>query len=299
MSGMNRLLAACLAVGLTAAAFVPLAALGNSTYQEILARPQPKADAHIAYGKDPLQFGDLYLPTNAAEHPVVVLIHGGCWQADIPGVPLMSQMVEPLRARGFAVWNIEYRRLGNAGGGYPGTFEDTAKAIDALRDIAKTHRLDLAHIVLVGHSAGGHLALWAAGRSRIPPSSALHGGNPLPIHGVVSLSGIDDLQSYRASGGQACGGESTIDELVGKHDNPYADTSPSELVPLGVPQTIISGGLDRIVAARFGHDYAAKAKAAGDTVVDQEIPDAGHFEMIDPKGTAWPAILAAIEDRAK
>lgn len=168
-----------------------------------------------------------------------------------------------------------------------------------MRTIAPAHHLDLGHVVLVGHSAGGHLAAWAAARPRIAGTSALYSKTPLAIHGVVSLSGILDLASYRATGPSACGGPATIDALVGRHDDPYADTSPARLLPSGVPETILSGGSDRIVPASFGHDYAKSAKATGDRVEDIELPGAGHFDMIDPLSPAWPAIDAAIEKAAK
>ena len=287
------------AAGIAAAILAPCAATASSTYQELLTRPRPTPDQHIAYGKDALQVGDLYLPKGNGAHPVIVLIHGGCWLAELPGRELMDPMIESLRARGFATWNIEYRRIGHDGGGYPGTFLDTANAIDKLRTLAPRFHLDLAHVVTVGHSAGGHLAIWAAARSRIAKSSALYKSDPLPIHGAVSLSGILDLEAYRRSGPDACGGPPTIDGLIGQRSDPYADTSPARLVPSGVRQVIFSGDLDHIVPAPFGHAYAKKAGAAGDRVDDIEIKGAGHFEMVDPKSDAWPTIEAAIVAAAK
>ena len=288
---MNRMTAAALAAGLAVA--TPAAA--SSSYQELLTRPRPTPDQHIVYGKDALQVSDLYLPKGNSAHPVIVLIHGGCWLAELPGRELMDPMVEPLRAHGFAIWNIEYRRIGHDGGGYPGTFLDTADAIDELRALAPRYHLDLAHVVTVGHSAGGHLAIWAAARSRIAKMSALYKSDPLPIHAAVSLSGILDLEAYRAKGPGACGGPATIDGLVGKHADPYADTSPSALLPAGVPEAILSGGSDSIVPPAFAHDYARRARQAGAAISDIEIPAAGHFDMIDPKAPAWGPIEAAIE----
>lgn len=292
---MKRMTSAALAASLA----IATPATASSSYQELLTRPRPTPDQTIAYGKDALQAGDLYLPKGNGAHPVIVLIHGGCWLAELPGRELMDPMVEPLRARGFAIWNIEYRRIGHDGGGYPGTFLDTANAVDELRALAPRYHLDLGHVVTVGHSAGGHLAIWAAARSRIAKTSALYKSDPLPIHAAVSLSGILDLESYRGTGPDACGGPPTIDDLIGKHADPYADTSPARLIPSGVHQVIFSGDLDRIVPAPFGHAYAKKAKTAGDHVDDIEIKGAGHFEMIDPKCAAWPIIEAAIVAAAK
>ncbi len=287
---MKRMATSALAASLTIA--TPAAA--SSSYQELLTRPRPTPDQHIAYGKDALQVGDLYLPKSNGSHPTIVLIHGGCWLAELPGRELMDPMIEPLCARGFAIWNIEYRRIGHDGGGYPGTFLDTASAIDKLRTLAPRYHLDLARVVTVGHSAGGHLAIWAAARPRIAKTSTLYKNDPLPIHAAVSLSGILDLESYRGTGPDACGGQPTIDGLIGKRATPFADTPPAWLVPSGVHQVIFSADLDRIVPAPFGHAYAKRAKAAGDRVDDVEIRGAGHFEMIDPKSAAWPIIESAI-----
>jgi acetyl esterase/lipase len=273
------------------------------SFSDLLARPRPAADHRIAYGQGRDQFGDLWLPAGPGAHPVAVLIHGGCWQASLPGVELMAYMADDLRRRGFVVWNLEYRRLGEAGGGYPGTFADIGRGVDFLRVLARTYRLDFRHVVLVGHSAGGQLALWAAARPRLPASSPLRAGDPLRVAGVVTLAGIDDLEAYRLNGPEACGGPATIDQLVGAGDRHgqalFADTSPAALAPIGVPQVVISGDLDPIVPEPFGRDYAARARAAGDTARSLDIGGAGHFELIDPRAAAWRAIEPAIEQLAR
>ncbi|HVT55479.1 MAG TPA: alpha/beta hydrolase, partial [Xanthobacteraceae bacterium] len=252
---------------------------------------------HVAYGDEPHQFGELWLPKTKGPYPVVVLIHGGCWLAALPGVELMAYMAGDLRKRGNAVWNIEYRRLGDVGGGYPGTFEDIANAIDHLQTLKKSVPLDLTNIVVVGHSAGGHLALWAAARSRLPKNSPLRSEKPLPIKAVVTLAGIPDLAAYRARGDGACGVPRTIDQLIAgnRSANPFLDTSPAALLPVRIPQVVISGALDPIVPPMFGRDYAAKASAAGDAVRELTIKDAGHFELIDPRSRAFETIRAEIE----
>lgn len=167
------------------------------TFSQLLARPRLAADQRIAYGSDALQFGELWLPRGHGRHPVIVLIHGGCWRADLPGTELMDYMAADLRDRGYAVWNVEYRRIGHPGGGYPGTFQDIAAGLDHLRTIAPQHGLDLRRVAVSGHSAGGHLALWTAARDRLPAESSLHTADPLPVRGVVSLAGIADLDAYR------------------------------------------------------------------------------------------------------
>jgi acetyl esterase/lipase len=267
-------------------------------YLDLLARPRAAADLRIAYGEDPLQFGELWLPAGQGPHPTVVLIHGGCWLAELPGLELMDYAADDLRRSGLAVWNIEYRRIGHEGGGYPGTFQDVARAVDHLRALAAPHGLDLGRVVISGHSAGGHLAVWALARARLPAASPLWSADPLPARGVVSLAGIVDLAAYRAEGPDACGGPGTIDALVGAAERPggvYADTSPPALLPLGARQAIVSGDLDPIVPRRFGQAYGATAHAAGDPVQVIDIPHAGHFELIDPTAGAWARVRSEIQ----
>ena len=270
------------------------------TFSGLLAVERAKADHRIAYGADALQFGELWLPRGRGPHRVAVLIHGGCWRADLPGLELMDYMAADLRDRGYAVWNLEYRRIGHPGGGYPGTFRDVASGLDHLRAIAPQHRLNLRRVVVSGHSAGGHLALWAAARDRLPKSSPLHTVKPLPLRGVVSLAGIADLEAYRTRGPDACGGAKTIDSLVdataAAGRDLYADTSPPEMLPLGERQVVISGALDHIVPPAFGQDYAAAAAASGDRAVHVELTGAGHFELIDPTSAIWPRITAAFAE---
>jgi acetyl esterase/lipase len=268
------------------------------SYTELLARPRPAATQRVHYGDAPSQFGDLWLPDGKGPHPVLVMLHGGCWRADLPGLELMAYAADDLRRHRFAVWNIEYRRLGEPGGGYPGTFEDIANGVDWLRKLANPNRLNLGNVIAVGHSAGGHLALWDAARRRLPKASPLYRDNPLPIKAVVSLAGVGDLSAYRAYGPPACGGPSVIDALDGAPTrgpwDVFTDTSPAELLPIGVPQAIVSGALDPIVPAPFGRAYAAKAKAAGDSVQEMTIAGAGHFELIDPQSSAFEQIRSII-----
>jgi acetyl esterase/lipase len=268
------------------------------SYKDLLARPQPAATQRVHYGDAPSQFGDLWLPSGTGSHPVLVMIHGGCWRADLPGLELMTYAAEDLRQHGFAVWNIEYRRLGEPGGGYPGSFEDIANGVDRLRELANANRLNLGNVIAAGHSAGGHLALWAAARRRLPKASPLYRDNPLSIKAVVSLAGIGDLSAYRAQGPPACGGPRVIDFLDGAPSrgpwDVFNDTSPAEMLPIGVPQAIVSGELDPIVPAAFGLAYAAKAKAASDPVQEITITGAGHFELIDPQSSAFEEIRSII-----
>jgi acetyl esterase/lipase len=282
-----------LAVALAAALIVSAAPAPKlESFSELLAKPRQMADARIAYGADPNQFGDLWLPAGKGPFPVVVLIHGGCWQAKLPGTILMDYMAADLRAKGVAVWNLEYRRIGHAGGGYPGTFLDVAAGVDKLRNLAKAQNLDLSRVVVAGHSAGGQLTAWTAARGRLPRTSPLYVTKPLPIRAAVSIDGINDLRAFRAEGPGRCGEPGTVDDLVkgAPQLTPYADTSPRELLPTSVAQVVMSGELDPIVPVKLARDYAAAATRLGTRTQLVVYPHAGHFEPIDPSTPAGRAV---------
>jgi acetyl esterase/lipase len=257
------------------------------------------AGERIPYGSEPSEFGELTLPYRAGggKLPVVVMVHGGCWLR-LFSLGLMDRLVADMQLQGVAVWNIEYRAVNEAGGGYPGTYLDVGHAVDALRALATRYPLDLTKVVVVGHSAGGHLALWAAARARLPKDSPLATFQPLPIAGVVSLAGVNDLQAYRDSASIWCGGYSTIDQITGAKErtgqNVYADTSPVALLPMGVPQLIAFGELDSIVSASLDRAYASAAAASGDRVETVDLPYAGHFDLIDPNSAAWQQVRQKI-----
>ena len=156
----------------------------SRTFNEVAAMPSRPADARITYGAAPEQFGELRLPTGPGPHPVVVLIHGGCWRAEYD-ITHIAPLATALADDGWAVWAIEYRRVGSPGGGWPGTFVDVGTAIDHLRTVAKTHPLDLSRVVVAGHSAGGHLALWSGARGLLPKDSPIATSNPLLPRGVA------------------------------------------------------------------------------------------------------------------
>lgn len=269
----------------------------NLTWRDILNRDAPKPDHRIAYGSSEFQFGELWLPEGSGPHPVVVLIHGGCWLASLPGVELVAFMADELRKNGVAVWNIEYRRVGHEGGGFPGTFLDVASAADHLKEIAPTYNLHLEKVVSVGHSAGGHLALWLAARHKLPQSSQIFTEKPLRLIGVVSLGGIGDLENFARYGAVVCG-EGTIEQLVGienrGRDEAFRDTSPAELLPIGVTQVMIHGVFDAAVPPFVGLQYQTKARSKGEHVKLWIVSDAGHFEVIAPWTKAWQEVAETI-----
>lgn len=276
-----------LAVSASASAQAPM------TSRDLLALPQPPADETIAYGDAPQQFAELRLPDGPGPHPVVVAIHGGCWQAPW-GLDHIRSFCAALAAEGFATWSLEYRRLGDPAGGWPDTFEDVARGADHLRKAGRDHRLDLERVVAVGHSAGGHLALWLAARHRLPDGTPLRGESPLPLHGVVSLAGVPDLREGAAR--SVCG--DAIPRLLGgppaEREDRLRFASPVELLPLGVPQRLVTGSLDQIVPPDLSRAYATAARQAGDAVEVEVVEGAGHFELVNPDSQAWPAVLEAL-----
>jgi len=264
------------------------------TWREVLALPRPPADHRIAYGEGEFQFGELRLPRGEGPFGVVVLFHGGCWMSEFD-LDYLAGAGAALAERGVAVWTLEYRRIGNPGGGWPGTFEDAANGVDFLRDLAERFPLDLHRIVLAGHSAGGHLALWAAGRHNLPATSPLHSPDPLPVRGVVSLAGITDLVSY-GTGPRDC--NAAVARLLGgspdEFPRRYVEGNPAALLPLDVPARLVQGGRDPIVPVDQARGFSDAARAEGDDARLLLIESAGHFDLTAPSTDAWPTVLEAI-----
>lgn len=260
----------------------------------------PPGARRIAYGADPLQFGELRVPATRGPHPVAIIVHGGCWVSklgnmDERAVALdnMRPMAAALTEAGIATWNVEYRRLGNAGGGWPGTFQDVAQATDFIRTLAEANELDLTRVIAVGHSAGGHFALWLAARPKLPQTSELYLSNPLSLRGVVDLDGPADLKAVMSVQQSACGSP-VITTLMGgspeEQPERYRAGSPIELLPFGVRQEFLAS---RMTAAQVP-PYDTAAKRAGDVLHTTVLPTAGHFMFIDPQSDVWPEVIAAI-----
>jgi acetyl esterase/lipase len=203
-----------------------------------------------------------------------VVLHGGFWR-DAYDRSLMDELCVDLAASGWSAWNLEYRRLG-VGGGWPATFDDVAAGIDHLDELAR----NLGTVVTIGHSAGGHLALWAA--SRVEPR--------VRVTGAVAQAGVVDLaEAYRLGLSRGVVGElmGGLPEEVAER---YAVASPAARVPLGVPQLLVHGGRDDIVPAAMSRDYAASAATAGDPVDLVVHDELGHFEHLDPSSSAWKSV---------
>ncbi|SFM38882.1 alpha/beta hydrolase [Rugamonas rubra] len=264
--------------------------------QDYLALGGRRPDRHIAYGDAPSQFVELFMPAGAGPFPLVVLIHGGCWTVEFGGIAQMHNMAEALSRQGIAVWNVEYRRVDEAGGGYPGTYRDVAEAIDLLRDVAPQHGLDLGRLVLLGHSAGGHLAQWAAARARLPEASPLYVAEPLPATGLISLGGLADLRREEALIKSSCARDMV--QLTGlpsaARPDVFADTSPGELLPVGLPTALIHGQFDTVSPPRAGADFAKRARIAGDKVEFIVLPGASHYDEVAAGSPAWLIVGARI-----
>jgi acetyl esterase/lipase len=262
--------------------------------RSLLARPRT-----YRYGPHPSQCADLHRPPTPGPHPVIVLVHGGSWQTRYGKVVTRGLAVD-LAAGGWAVWNIEYRRVGpGGGGGWPATFEDVAAAIDRLADIdGDKNGLDLDRVVAVGHSAGGHLALWAAGRERLPDGAPGAGPRVRPA-AAVSLAGVNDLGAAYAAhppvgaavGALMGGGPDELPEA-------YALADPIRQVPLAVPVLLVHGTEDATVSVARSRDYAAAAREAGGEVRLVEIPGpaGAHRRVLNPFGTAWGAAREWLAD---
>lgn len=288
---MSRRLRRILGVGAIAAVFAGAGCTGSEATEGAEASDGPM---RLAYGGHADAFGELWLPSVEAPAPVVVLIHGGFWR-DGFFLDLMDPLIPTLLDRGVAVWNIEYRRVG-AGGGFPETFLDVADAVDHLAQLpdSASASLDLSRVGVVGHSAGGHLAAWAAARSTLATGEI--GADPVVRPGVVvSQAGVLDLAGCAQQG---VGGSACVD-LVGADPiadpDRYATTSPTEMVPFDATVVAVHGARDRIVPRSQSIAFVDRAASAGMDAVYVSVADADHFSNLDPEHAAWTAVLDALD----
>lgn len=251
---------------------------------EVLTRAAPEPDFTRAYGTDSNQVVDVHLPpAGVASRGLVVFIHGGFWRAlydRIHARPLAAA----LAADGYVVANVEYRRVGHEGGGWPGTLEDAVRAVRAApgfaRDGAGRDRLDrLGPPIIAGHSAGGHLALWVA--HRLGPSA---------VGGVLALAPAVNLVRMQETG---VGGGAVADLLDGEPEaapDRYGQADPYRNLPIGVPLVVVHGGRDEVVPFELGRDFVSTAAEAGDAARLIGLPDIEHYGLIDPLSPAWPSV---------
>ncbi|MER7676772.1 alpha/beta hydrolase [Streptomyces sp. NPDC096934] len=272
--------------------------------------PPVDPDATAVYGDHPDQVIDFYAPRDpdpALPVPLVVVLHGGAWRA-----PYDRRHVTPfadfLARRGFAVANVEYRRgavlpaqggEGPVAGRWPDTFDDVAAALDALPPLVRAHlpAVDPHRTVITGHSAGGHLALWAAARHVLPADAPWRTDRPAPLRGVVALAPIADFQIAgkldvcSGAARQLLGGEERFAER-----QPYAD--PAHLLPTGIATTLVQGRTDLVVPQAVAESYAEAAARAGEVVGLTLLEDVGHFPLIDPAADACAVVAEEIAQLA-
>ncbi len=237
----------------------------------------------MAYGPGPCRFGDLRLPQGPGPHPAAIVIHGGFWR-NAYGLDHIGPLAAALARDGVATWTVEYRRLGDEGGGWPGTGEDIALAAGYLTEIAAWHHLDLARVVALGHSAGGHLALWLASRC------------PKALCGVIALAPVADL---RRAWELRLSNDAVAEFLGGSPEEAaqrYREASPIERLPLGVPVRVLHGERDEDVPIEISRRFVEAAVASGDDARLVAPAGVGHFEWIDPEAREWPLVRDAVRE---
>lgn len=267
---------------------------------DLLSRTPPAADHRIPYGPGKFQFGDLWLPSSRGTAPLLVFLHGGWWKSKYD-LAYGGHLCSALRSRGLAVWSIEYRRVGDTGGGWPATLQDVAAGYDFIGHLEKSYPLDLRRVIAAGHSAGGHLAFWLAGRHHIIAGSPLRDPQPrTPLQAVIGLAGAVDLQlTIDLSGHLAFAHDKEeVYALMGgtptEQPDRYLAADPGHLLPFNIPQTLIQGAADDQIPADLPERWAEKARRQGEQVTLTIIPGAGHFDIVDPQSKAWPAVESAI-----
>lgn len=238
----------------------------------------------VAYGSGPQQFGHLRLPAGRGPFAVLVNIHGGFWRARYDLLHASDLCVELTSAHGLATLNLEYRRPGQEGGGFPATLDDVRAGFGALAEIAAAHSLDLGRVVVMGHSAGGQLALYLASHQ---PG----------LLGVVSLAGVVDLEEGWRLGLSDVVGDSAVAAFLGGTPDEvperYAQADPMRLA-IRPPQRLLHGARDRAVPASLSRGYVEAKSRRGEDVQLVEIEDTGHFDVIKPGSAAWGAVAKTV-----
>ena len=251
----------------------------------------------IHYGDASMQFGELRLPvtSNDAPLPLVIIIHGGCWVTDFADYRFMDNFSAAITELGYVTWNIEYRAIGT-GGEWPVIFQDIGQAIDYVETLAQNYAIDTTKVAIIGHSAGGHLALWAASRQQIPSNSVLYKSNPLTIKGVISLAGIANVL-----GNNSC--NTLANEVIGVPITEYNnnlfsrlnETSPLQMLPTNTKTILISGSNDTIVPPAMGDEYSINAIEKADESSHYIFQELDHFDLIDPNNSYWSFYEESLE----
>jgi acetyl esterase/lipase len=247
--------------------------------EHILTETPPPADVRLRYGGGEFNFGDLRVPKGKGHFPAAMFIHGGFWRARYD-LAHTGFVCAALTKAGIVSWNVEYRRVGNPGGGWPGSFEDVTSAFQYLRQLAVKYPIDVKRLIVMGHSAGGQLALALAAHQ-----NSMHAA--VSLAGVVNLRRAWDLHLSNDAVAEFLGGPP---EKVAEH---YHEASPSQL-DIHAPQLLIHGAADDIVPVAMSRDYVAQKHTKHENVRLLELQNAGHFEIIDPESKAWSDVEKAI-----
>lgn len=259
-----------------------------ATFEDVMIQPSTPADMALAYGQHTDQFGELRLPHGAGPHPVVVLVHGGCWMEAFD-LAHIRPLADAITGLGYATWTLEYRRPNGGEDPWPTTFIDVARGLDELRELAEEHALDLEGLTVLGHSAGGQLALWLAARPMFVEEHPLHIPDPLPVTRVLALAPIADMAEFAAVD-QGCnaGARQVVGGAPEDWPERYQAVSPVDNLPLGVRVELVHAVSDRIVPLAQSESFAAKFTAAGGEVeLHGLVEPAGHFDVLLSYGAAW------------
>jgi acetyl esterase/lipase len=265
---------------------------------DILSRPVLTADHRIHYGAGPWQFGDLWIPQTRSPSllPLVVFYHGGWWKSEYD-LGYAGYLCAALKKEGIASWSVEYRRVGETGGGWPGTFQDAAAGFDFVATLARSYPLDLSRVITMGHSAGGHLAFWVAGRHHIDARSEIYQPRPqIPLRGAISLAGAVDLRLTIDLSGYStfAHDKDEVYDLMGgrPQDLPdrYKAGNPGDLLPFQVPQLLIQGPADDQIPPELPARWVEMSRRLGDSATVNIIPAADHLDVVDPDSRAWGAV---------
>lgn len=248
----------------------------------------------IAYGKNEFQFAELRLPETEGLKPVAIVVHGGCYLSK-HSFDYMNELSDAITDIGFATWNLEYRRVGNPGGGWPLTFLDVADGTDHLRHIAEKYTLNLDQTIVVGHSSGGQLGIWLAGRDKISSTSELYRPAPLPIQTSVALAPVADIaRRYRQ---ENC--DNSAEKLMGgspgSQKERYKQVSPVEMLPINANQIVLLGEQDTQTRKEETSEYMDKAKATGSHAEFLWLKNSNHFTFLKPEEPAGQEVLRVIK----
>ncbi len=263
------------------------------TDRDILTRTPPGADRRVHYGGHTPNFVDFRFPKGAGPFPVLLVIHGGFWLSAYD-LAHMGHLCAAFTSKGVITCNLEYRRIGDLGGGWPGTFQDVATGTDYVFErMSADPRFDPERTAALGFSAGGHLALWLSSRHRACERSPLFSRPKDFFRGVVSLAGVTDLRAAW----KLRLGDGAVKRLMGgtpeEAPERYDAGSPIELLPTGVKQVLIHGADDETVPVSQSEAFVERARSVGDEPLLLKLENTGHFELVDPESSAWPTVSRA------